>query len=50
VDHIHTHYTLNELKYLVFVFCEVMEKQVLEKHIFRKTVFIVIKTIFLDLL
>jgi len=27
-----------------------MEKQVLEKHIFRKTVFILIETIFLDLL
>ena len=27
-----------------------MEKQVLEKHIFRKTVFILIETIFVDLL
>jgi len=46
VDHIHTHYALISSKYLVFVFCEVMEKQVLEKHVFRKTVFILIETIF----
>ena len=30
MDHIHTHYALKEFKYLVSVFGEVLEKQVLE--------------------
>ena len=40
MDHIHTHYALKEFKYLVFVFGEVLEKQVLEKPIWKNTVFI----------